>query len=216
MNSIIRMAKWLDLRVIAEGVETRENADFLSSIGCDYMQGYFFARPMKQADFEEVMKKEVCSDISLNESVTNFTILEELWKADSKTAIMFNRMLGPVAIVERRGNEVEVVRFSDKFYKILNYGVEEFEEKRRNILNCVSEDTKAIFIESLNIACENHHQVKREVCFESENLNENWLQVYSYFLTENDNNSQLYFIHLKDVNEMHALKEELKQLKKEC
>ena len=46
VQSILSMAKHLRLRVVAEGVETREQADFLMATGCDVMQGYLFARPM--------------------------------------------------------------------------------------------------------------------------------------------------------------------------
>jgi len=43
---ILAMAKQLGLRVVAEGVETREQADFLAALECDAMQGYLFSRPM--------------------------------------------------------------------------------------------------------------------------------------------------------------------------
>ena len=45
VQSILAMAQHLGLRVVAEGVETRAQADYLSDHGCDSMQGYFFARP---------------------------------------------------------------------------------------------------------------------------------------------------------------------------
>lgn len=48
---ILSMAKHLGLRVVAEGVETREQADFLSAHGCDVMQGYLFARPTSVDDW---------------------------------------------------------------------------------------------------------------------------------------------------------------------
>ncbi|GAA4026807.1 sensor domain-containing protein [Actimicrobium antarcticum] len=46
VQSILSMAKHLRLRVVAEGVETRQQADFLMAAGCDAMQGYLYARPM--------------------------------------------------------------------------------------------------------------------------------------------------------------------------
>jgi EAL domain-containing protein (putative c-di-GMP-specific phosphodiesterase class I) len=46
VQSILSMAKHLRLRVVAEGVETQQQADFLISAGCDALQGYLFARPM--------------------------------------------------------------------------------------------------------------------------------------------------------------------------
>lgn len=55
---IIQMAKSLNIRVIAEGVETQEQVDFLSAIDCDYMQGYFFARPMSAEAFLQFMNQK--------------------------------------------------------------------------------------------------------------------------------------------------------------
>ena len=53
--SLIEFAHRLDLKVIAEGVETKEQADFLRENGCDYFQGYYFSRPMPQEEFEALL-----------------------------------------------------------------------------------------------------------------------------------------------------------------
>ncbi|MBI5890410.1 MAG: EAL domain-containing protein [Nitrosomonadales bacterium] len=50
IRSIISLGHRLNLRVIAEGVETQEQLDFLRIRGCDEMQGYFYARPMPAAE----------------------------------------------------------------------------------------------------------------------------------------------------------------------
>lgn len=52
---IVQMAKSLNIRVVAEGVETQQQVDFLASIECDYLQGYFFAKPMPKAQFIEFL-----------------------------------------------------------------------------------------------------------------------------------------------------------------
>lgn len=52
-TSIVNMAHGLGIPVIAEGVETEEQYDFLRSVGCDYAQGYFCARPMDPETFED-------------------------------------------------------------------------------------------------------------------------------------------------------------------
>lgn len=52
LNDIISMAHRMRLRVVAEGVETKEQAERLQAVGCDYVQGYYFARPMPVKEFE--------------------------------------------------------------------------------------------------------------------------------------------------------------------
>ncbi len=51
VQAILAMARHLGLRVVAEGVETQEQADFLVAHDCDGLQGYLYARPMPLADF---------------------------------------------------------------------------------------------------------------------------------------------------------------------
>ena len=57
-EAIIVMAHKLDLRVIAEGVETQEQCDLLLGAGCDYGQGYLFARPMPGEQFDALLKSQ--------------------------------------------------------------------------------------------------------------------------------------------------------------
>lgn len=52
-RTIVALAQSLGLSVIAEGVETAEQRDFLSSQGCHAYQGYFFGQPLTLADFEQ-------------------------------------------------------------------------------------------------------------------------------------------------------------------
>ena len=55
---IIQMVRSLGLELIAEGVETKEQAEFLKQKGCSEMQGYYFYRPMPVHDFEEVVRTQ--------------------------------------------------------------------------------------------------------------------------------------------------------------
>ncbi|MGN0375277.1 MAG: EAL domain-containing protein [Butyrivibrio sp.] len=53
VGDTISLAKKLDMRIVAEGIETREQVDLLASMDCDLIQGYYFAKPMPVAEFEE-------------------------------------------------------------------------------------------------------------------------------------------------------------------
>ncbi|MDL0156692.1 putative bifunctional diguanylate cyclase/phosphodiesterase, partial [Clostridioides difficile] len=67
VSSIVQMAKQLDIKVVSEGVETVEQAEFLRFIGCDMAQGFLFARPMPIEEYEKL----ILDRYSLNRKETN-------------------------------------------------------------------------------------------------------------------------------------------------
>lgn len=58
LNSVVHMAKSLDMPVIVEGVETAEQVKFLKSIGCEYGQGYYYAKPIPIAEYEHLLDEQ--------------------------------------------------------------------------------------------------------------------------------------------------------------
>jgi EAL domain-containing protein (putative c-di-GMP-specific phosphodiesterase class I) len=55
---IVLLARAFNAVITAEGVETKEQADFLKSVACDEIQGYYFSRPLSTKALEEFLKKE--------------------------------------------------------------------------------------------------------------------------------------------------------------
>ena len=58
LRDIVAMGHRLGLGIVAEGAETREQVERLKDVGCDYVQGYFFAKPMPLDQFEEYWKAQ--------------------------------------------------------------------------------------------------------------------------------------------------------------
>ena len=52
---IIEMAHTMDIKIIAEGAETKEQVEFLRDNGCDYIQGYYFYKPMPEEEFVKLL-----------------------------------------------------------------------------------------------------------------------------------------------------------------
>lgn len=57
LASTIKMIKSLGMTVLAEGVEEKDQAEWLINLGCDYLQGFYFSKPVPKKDFLDIMKK---------------------------------------------------------------------------------------------------------------------------------------------------------------
>lgn len=68
--AIVALARTLGLQVIAEGVEEKEQIDFLRSIHCNYIQGYFYSRPIEEQKFRNILLSGEKFPLAKSEAVT--------------------------------------------------------------------------------------------------------------------------------------------------
>nr|WP_286133012.1 EAL domain-containing protein [Labrenzia sp. DG1229] len=62
VEAIVSMAAKLDIKVICEGAETRQQCDILANMGCRYIQGFYLARPMPEHEFLEFVSNKAYGD----------------------------------------------------------------------------------------------------------------------------------------------------------
>ena len=58
VRSIIEMAQGLNLNTVAEGIEEEYQVEFLTNVGCDLIQGYYFSKPLPVEAFEKLLKNK--------------------------------------------------------------------------------------------------------------------------------------------------------------
>lgn len=137
--SVLRMAKWLRIPVIAEGVETRENVEFLRGIGCEYVQGYFYAKPMPAEQYLQYMdmhqKEMKYQDVAEMDT-------EQLW---NRTLAAENQK-GAAAVMEYESGKFEMIHVNNLFYDL--FGYTDMEEEFRDPLQFIAPEYRAGFEEA--------------------------------------------------------------------
>lgn len=58
-SSVVEMVKKLELETVAEGVETKEQLDYLKEIGCENIQGFLFSKPVNKSEFEKIIIRQM-------------------------------------------------------------------------------------------------------------------------------------------------------------
>lgn len=122
MESVIRMARWLDLPVIAEGVETREQVNFLLDVGCSYAQGYYYARPMEAAAFEALLtdgskvQHEQCALQDARRPILDF---RDLLHENTISDRMLSSIVGSVALYSYADGDLRLIRGNEAYRRLI-------------------------------------------------------------------------------------------------
>ncbi len=120
LTFIIRLAKNFNLKVVAEGVETFEQFEFLKDLGCDIGQGYYFSKPMPMDKFENYIKSfqtanyEV-ADLS-NDSMIN---LQDILYLNYSTNKFFENGLIASAIFIYSHDDIKTIRCNNDFHNLI-------------------------------------------------------------------------------------------------
>ena len=139
--AIIKMAKVLHVQTLTEGVETKEQFEFLRSIGCEKIQGYYFGKPYP---FEEAMAslKEKGIEVEPRSSRRYF---------DAMGGIDFDSDV-PMALIEKSNDKISYFFANDSYKKVLSRaGVKSLEDdaKLLNRKENKLHDKYLSFLESL-------------------------------------------------------------------
>lgn len=154
ISSIVRMAKWLDMPVIAEGVETMSQADFLKSIGCEYIQGYLYSKPLPEEDFERLLQ-EATIDSTVLQDETNHTIeAHDFWEPKSQETLIFSNFVGGAAIFEYHNGKAEILRVNKKYLKELGMNLSEKDIIETDPFTFFDEENGRIYSDALKRAVE--------------------------------------------------------------
>ena len=154
LESVINMTKQLSLPIIVEGVEELKQVEFLRSLGCRYIQGYYFYKPMPVSDFEKLISnEEIIDDGGFQFKHNQQFRVQEFLDKNIYSDAMLNSILGPTAIYAWKEENVDIIRYNEQFYKAVN--VPDFMDKIEHIQNVMPETDRQNLYKLLGEAVDN-------------------------------------------------------------
>ncbi len=210
LSSIVRMAHEIDLPVIAEGVETKQQADYLKSIGCHYMQGYYFSRPVTPQAFEEMLKKNVVEYYAKPFGSTGVDNAVDFMDAETQSTLLFNSFVGGAAILEYSNGNLAAVRINDRYFDVLGTDRDKYEKYQYHLLDRLDVRSRHRCLKAVKQAIESAQESECELralpfAPNGENI---WTKCRLRYLTKKADVYLLY-LSIENINEQKKLEREL-------
>lgn len=169
ISSVVRMAHWLKTPVIVEGVEEIAQADYMKSIGCQYIQGYLYSKPVPEGEFIQQLnqvKKDVAAPYM---KFIDSLDAKKFWDPETMETLIFNSFVGAAAIFVYEDGEIEMLRVNEKYLKELSMNITQKEVIIDHKSLDLDEKNKKIYIGAIKRAIESNDC---EAC-------ETWRQIHS-------------------------------------
>ena len=141
--SVVRMAKWLDIPTIAEGVEKEEQVEFLKNIGCEYVQGYYFAKPMPAYAYNSI----ACASNGLEKLNKKTFDTNQIFAMDTEMENFVSDSTQAIAIYEYDQETLEVLRVNNAYYELMGY--DDRYIRANNLLDVLEEKSRKIIHDTL-------------------------------------------------------------------
>lgn len=201
LDAVVSMAHLMGMPVIAEGAETEEQAEFLKSINCDFVQGYYFYRPIPVSNLEALLVQD---DI-IDRQGTNRKHLELLSPVDLIQNYVTNKtildaILGGIAIYSVRGRELELVQANNRYFQLVGDNPPSDEADR---LDFFRRAPKEVVEETVDLLLDSEkHPItgaEEEFCQRRADGLYIWIRVKAFFLTK-EGDRKIFFGRLTDIS----------------
>lgn len=211
LEAIVSMARFMDLRIIAEGAETKEQIDFLQDIGCAYAQGYYFYRPMSTEALEKLIASDNVVDHRgvLSQEMEVIDVNSLLHDDDLSRTIM-DHLIGGLAVYAVYPDRFELLQVNNEYYRVTGCNSIDLRERQVAISNQVHPDdqpiVKAMFNEALRHPVTGAQSVIRRYRLNGELM---WLRMRAFFLRR-EQDRIIFFASLSDVTEQKEQESKLR------
>ncbi len=215
LETIVRMARVMQLKIIAEGVEEKEQVDFLINIGCIYGQGYYYYKPLPVSQVETLLMEDNNVDYrGIQARQMKQLKLEDLFNENITSEAMLNNMLGAIALYEIYEDRCEVLRVNEEYYRITGDNPADMEDRRRFMFNKIYKEdidwVLNIFEKAYRNPIHGAEGIFRRFRSSGELM---WIHLRVFFLREQDER-RLYYGSVREVTEQMEQRQKLEDSQK--
>lgn len=215
LEAITSMARLIDLKLIAEGVETKEQVDFLTEMGCHYAQGYYFYPPMPVEVFEPLIADEANLDFrGINARQLDRLRIRELLDDNLFSETLLNNILGAIAFYDICGTSLKLLRANEQYYKITGSNPTDLVEKSALLLDDIyKEDLPSvmdIFARGRQDLLHGAEGSFRKIRGDKTVI---WMHLHAFFLREQDGHF-LYYGSVSDITQQKSREQQFWVLNK--
>lgn len=153
MESVVNIARILRIPIIVEGAETERQMKSVTGMGCRYVQGYYYYKPMPLEEFETLLEEKEVDYDGIQMKVVEQVRMSELMDEYIYSNTMMNNIIGAVAFCDYHDGIADITSVNEQFYRVLDIQSGAFEHFNE-ILNGV-EKHREICREMFKAAYEN-------------------------------------------------------------
>lgn len=196
ISSVIRMAKWLNIPVIAEGVDKAEQVDFLRSVGCDFIQGFYYAKPMPAKEYEKLISDQE----KLTSHETGTSVNDLLWGKGGGLLVSIDNIEQPAMIYECfPDGTVEAVCANKAFSN--RYGYDSSMYGKFNVVDCIDSEYKELFTDTINKVIESKGRDECALSMHDINGKKHWFSNHLRYVSETGVSSVI-IVYLTDISDI--------------
>lgn len=209
ISYIIRMAQSMNMCVLAEGVETQLQADMLRNLNCGWMQGYYFAKPISEGEFERLLENSTFDNVQENRNSVSHDYVQELMNRNSNSSYIFNCCLGGAAVLNYNGEKLELIMANENAFECIGKSREECLIYTKDLLKLLPPEKSEIMERTVKNAISNGDS-KVELEFGDGR----WIALILRYLYSNSGENFI-FVQLEDVTDLHLIQCRLHQIREE-
>lgn len=201
LEAVTRMANIMGLRMIAEGVETEDQINYLLNMGCIYGQGYFFYKPLPVEEIKILLNDENNVDYrGIQARKIEHVRFKDLFQSELASDSILNNILGPIAIYDVYCDNVELLQVNDKYCLLVGQDPVDLAENVQVMEAIHPDDRKKmqnIFQRSFQRLAEGAEGTVRRRREDGQYI---WINIKAFFLREQDGHKMFYGA-VRDVSE---------------